>query len=155
MKSFVVFVNRRWIVMQQIKYNLLQASDPLLLLQPDCPLRAHLLNGSPWIHSSTWLRRETHTRFSSNHLNQTYPASFLKTWATFPEPRVVFKLSPVNMFDEGGRFPRVFGDEFGDKFGEKYGDSLNLVKTLVTNLVTKLVNHQIWWRFWWQILWQI
>ena len=47
---------------------------------------------------------------------------------------------------EGGRFPRVFGDEFGEEFGDKFGDefseSLNLVMNLVRKLVTNLVIHQ-------------
>ena len=42
-----------------------QASNPVLLLQPDCPLCAHLLHGSPWIHSSTGLGGETHSRCSN------------------------------------------------------------------------------------------
>ena len=41
-----------------------QAPNPVLLLQPDCPLCAHLLHGSPWFHSSTWLGGETHSRCS-------------------------------------------------------------------------------------------
>ena len=49
---------------------------------------------------------------------------------------------------EGGRFPRVFGDEFGEEFGDKFGDdfseSLNSVMNLVENLATNLVIHQNW-----------
>ena len=50
--------------------------------------------------------------------------------------------------DQGGRFPRVFGDEFGEEFGDKFGDdfseSLNSVMNLVENLATNLVIHQNW-----------
>ena len=59
-------------------FSIRQTSNPVLLLQPDCPLRAHLLHGSPWIHSSTWLGGETHTRCSYNHLNWTQYQTLLE-----------------------------------------------------------------------------
>ena len=70
------FYRLKWFVLWRKKKcnkstTFCQASNAVLLLQPDCPLRAHLLHGSPWIHSSTWLGGETHSRFSYNHLKQT------------------------------------------------------------------------------------
>ena len=39
-----------------------QATDAVLLFQPDCALRPHLLNGPSWLHPSPWCWRETHFR---------------------------------------------------------------------------------------------
>ena len=54
----------------------------------------------------------------------------------------------THICSQGGRFPRVFGDEFGEEFGDKFGDdfseSLNSVMNLVENLATNLVIHQNW-----------
>ena len=42
---------------------LFQASNIVLFLQPDRPLRAHLLHGSSWIHTSTGLGGKAHIRY--------------------------------------------------------------------------------------------
>lgn len=39
-----------------------QETDAVLLLQPDRAVRADLLHGPAWVHSTSRLGRETHTR---------------------------------------------------------------------------------------------
>ena len=43
-----------------------QATDAVLLFQPDRALRPHLIYGPSWLHSTPWCRRETHIRSSKS-----------------------------------------------------------------------------------------
>ena len=69
----------------------------------------------------------------------------VKLWQSYRLQVVPVKVGTERIkLDDGGMFPRVFGDEFCDKFGDEFGDKFselpNLVIILVMNLVMNLVN---------------
>ena len=66
-----------------------QATDAVLLFQPDCALRPHLLHGPSWIHSPPWCWRKTHTRSSAlSFLFQSNSSWLFRTWE---EPSLDFQ----------------------------------------------------------------